>query len=237
MARKNQEEDPSMRMKNVPVEDVEDDGEEYLESIAEALLQAQQTLLSVGKESTNAFHKYKYASAETMFAACREALHESGLLVRRISWTIDVGSDVLTSVFEIAQPSTGQRETCTTQWFIVEDKGRPKDKALGGALTTSFSYFLRDLLLLPREEETARRQEDEMDRRDDTEHTPVLGVVGAAALKKWLVEKEIAVEGLFDFLSKQGFKGKDLAMVPTSLKPKIAAWGKAILASGIETDD
>jgi len=35
-------------------------------------------------------------------------------------------------------------------WPVVPDRGRPPDKALASALTTSLAYLLRDLLLMPR---------------------------------------------------------------------------------------
>jgi hypothetical protein len=51
-------------------------------------------------------------------------------------------------------------------WVCVPEKGRPIDKSLAGCLTSSLNYWLRDLLLVPREDE------NEMDRRDDRAYEP-----------------------------------------------------------------
>jgi hypothetical protein len=229
MARKRQQEedtDPLM------AETADDQG--YIETLHEALLAAQEAIGAVGKASHNAHHNYKYTSAEDMFAACRAALHDHGLLVRRVSWSVDPATNMLKSVFEIRYPASKEAETYATEWYIVESKGRPADKALGGALTTSFSYFLRDLLLIPREDEAEMRRmrNDQMDERDDREHESVLGVIGAASLKKWLKEQGIGSDALFAYLKKNGFDGKEISEIPERMKPGIAKWGKALAAEG-----
>ena len=226
MARKKQVEDADPLM----AETAEDQG--YIETMHEALLAAQEAIQAVGKGSVNKHHDYKYTSAEDMFSACRAALHDHGLLVRRVSWSVDAASNMLKSVFEIRFPASKESETFATDWYIVESKGRPADKALGGALTTSFSYFLRDILLIPREDEAEMRRmkNDQMDERDDREHESVIGVVGAASLRKWLKEQGISTDSLMDYLKKNGFSGREISEVPERMKPGIAKWGKAIAA-------
>jgi hypothetical protein len=71
---------------------------------------------------------------------------------------------------------------------------------------------------------------DQMDERDDREHESVIGVVGAASLRKWLKEQGISTDALMDYLRKQGFDGKEISEIPERMKPGIAKWGKAVAA-------
>jgi hypothetical protein len=143
-------------------------------SLFAALLEAQRAIGSVGKDSRNDFHKYRYVSAEAMISACRSALSDGGLTVRRRSWELSPDGLFVVSKFEIAYALTGESTTDTVPWAIVVEKGKPADKALASALTTSLSYWLRDLLLLPREEE------DAMDQRNDKTAETVHGIRRAA---------------------------------------------------------
>ena len=126
-----------------------------------ALLRAQMAIDGVGKDSRNDFHKYRYTSAEGMISACRAALAVGGLTVRRRHWEVSADGLWLLSKFEVAYSITGESQVDTVSWAIVSEAKKPADKSLASALTTSLSYWLRDLLLLPREDE------DSMDRRND----------------------------------------------------------------------
>lgn len=136
---------------------------ETAETIHHALLGAQRAIESVGKDATNSFHKYRYTSSEQMIGACRQALHSAGLTLHRGGWELGADGQTVTSVFILAHSRSGATLHFTIPWIVIAEKGRPLDKALAGALTTSLGYFLRDLLLLPREDE-----EVSMDRRDDS---------------------------------------------------------------------
>jgi hypothetical protein len=146
------------------------DASEPPRSLFAALLEAQRAIGSVGKDSRNDFHKYRYVSAEAMISACRAALSDGGLTVRRRSWELTSDGLFVVSKFEIAYALTGESTVDTVPWAIVVEKGKPADKALASALTTSLSYWLRDLLLLPREEE------DAMDQRNDKAVETVQGI-------------------------------------------------------------
>jgi hypothetical protein len=138
------------------------------ETLASALLAAQKALPSVGKDAKNSFHHYAYTSAEGMISACREALHGAGLTVRRAGWKFDGTPEggLVHSQFVLAHGPSGESVTDEVTWIAVPEKGRPVDKAFAGALTSSLGYYLRDLLLVPREDES------EMDRRDDRAYEP-----------------------------------------------------------------
>lgn len=137
-------------------------------NIAAALLKAQQAVQCVKKDSTNSFHRYNYTSAEEMIGACRVALHENGLVATRATWGIDkdIGEfGCIVSTMTLMHAESGERIDSPITWPIVPEKGRPMDKAIAASLTSSLSYWLRDLLMLPREE-------DGMDKRDDRSYEP-----------------------------------------------------------------
>lgn len=137
-------------------------------NIATALLKAQQGIESVKKDATNSFHRYNYTSAEEMIGACRKALHDHGLVATRATWGIDkeIGEfGAVVSTMTLIHAESGERIDAPITWPIVPEKGRPMDKAIAAALTSSLSYWLRDLLMLAREEEG-------MDKRDDRSYEP-----------------------------------------------------------------
>jgi hypothetical protein len=103
-----------------------------------------------------------------MIGACRAALHSAGLVLRRSGWTFEGTADggIVKSQFILSCPASGESVTDEVGWVAIPEKGRPVDKALASALTASLNYFLRDLLMVPREEES------EMDKRDDTKFEP-----------------------------------------------------------------
>ena len=135
--------------------------------VAAALLKAQRSLRSVAKGSENKFHNYKYAGAEDVLTEAREHLHEAGLIVIRDTVSIDESRSSATSIFLIAHED-GDAVYASQEFPIVPGNGRPMDKAHAATLTTSMSYFLRDLLLIPRVDG------NEVDTRDDTayKHQP-----------------------------------------------------------------
>ena len=140
-------------------------------TLASALLAAQQALPSVGKDSQfkSQSYGYAYTSSETMIAACREVLHAAGLTLRRAGWKFDgtpEGGGLVTSQFILTHAGTGESFADEVAWVAVPRGQQPIDKAVAGALTASLGYYLRDLLLVPREDE------NEMDRRDDSSYQP-----------------------------------------------------------------
>lgn len=140
-------------------------------NLASALLAAQRALPSVGKDSQfkAGSYGYAYTSSETMIAACREVLHGAGLTLRRAGWKFDgtpEGGGLVTSQFILTHAGTGESVADEVAWVAVPRGQQPIDKAVAGALTASLGYYLRDLLLVPREDE------NEMDKRDDSAYQP-----------------------------------------------------------------
>lgn len=204
-----------------------------------ALVAAQLTMQAVAKDSTNSFHKYKYASADDVIAAARVALNNQGLALIR-SWSIkfnEAGIWVDSQFSLVHDGSFGVFNAGTVPFPVIEDKGRPLDKALAGALTSSLAYFLRDLLLIPKDDA------DQMDRRDDTSHTPakghsgsvgnkfavptpLLGMTGAVALNKRLREHGLELPKLLSaMMSALGMPiGDDMAKWQAAWLPRIDGW-------------
>lgn len=138
-------------------------------SLADGLLVAQGAIDGVAKDARNAFHKYAYTSAEGMIGACRAALQTGGIAARRVSWRIEGDGMYVVSRMAVVHGFTGESAEAETVWPIVVEKGRPVDKAVASALTTSLSYWLRDLLCLPREDESGH-MDGRNDDRAETRH-------------------------------------------------------------------
>lgn len=121
--------------------------------IAAALVAAQKSLKGVHKSAHNGHHNYDYASSESIYAECRDALFDAGLVVMPSASsivTID-GAVWLRREYKILH-AEGDEMPAEQVWPIVPGNGRPLDKACASAATASLAYFLRDLLLLPRVE-------------------------------------------------------------------------------------
>ena len=138
-------------------------------SLSDGLLVAQGAISGVSKDSRNTFHKYAYTSAEGMIGACRDALQRGGVVARRTGWEIVGDGLYVQSRLTVCHGWTGESAESVVVWPIVVEKGRPVDKAVASALTTSLSYWLRDLLCLPREDESGH-MDGRNDDRSETRH-------------------------------------------------------------------
>jgi len=154
-----------------------------LAALAAALVNAQKAARAVEKDAKNTFHNYKYASAEALIEEGRTALSGAGLCLMQTAVRVS------TEPGPPPPPAKGEARTVATEpacvvcvtyillregggfltWdrevYAVQERGRPLDKAAAGALTSGLGYAIRDLLLLPRDDDQAA-----MDRRDDREH-------------------------------------------------------------------
>lgn len=140
--------------------------------MAAALVAAQKHAQAVAKTSKNTFHGYKYASAEALIAEGREALADNGLAVMPIEWRVlpVEGIEGVRSKVEVTymlMHETGASVSAKCETSILPEKGRPQDKAEATALTYNLGYYLRGLLLLPREEPGTS-----VDARDDRNNGP-----------------------------------------------------------------
>jgi len=139
------------------------------ENLDTALLKAQASVIGVSKDAKNTFHKYEYTSCESMFREARGLLNSAGLTARRAGWRLRFKHGVcsIRCRMILTHGGSGQIRESTFDFPVIPDKGRPLDKAVSAALSTSLSYWLRDLLCMDRglEPET-------VDNRDDRNFVP-----------------------------------------------------------------
>jgi hypothetical protein len=140
-------------------------------NLAAALVKAQAQMEAVAKGSTNAFHRYKYASSEDIIDASRDVLTANGLsfTVESAKYTAMTGEAVwnavgLLGMEFVLEHSSGEQRRMSADIPVCPEKGRPLDKALFAARTEGLGYGLRDLLLIPRknaEDISGRRERDD----------------------------------------------------------------------------
>jgi hypothetical protein len=141
-----------------------------------AIIKAITGARSIEKDGRNEHSRYNYAKADDIIEEAREALAAAGVLVstlnqwdgefRALNWQGQPdNSRQYLVLFKASHPESGQwriyRRFCT----YSDRKGTPWDKGLLGCQTTVLAYFLRDLLLLPRVDESIQP-----DQRNDTNH-------------------------------------------------------------------
>lgn len=136
--------------------------------LAAALAEAQRKCQRVAKESHNTFHRYDYASAESVIEAAQHALAGTGLSLLPLEQSLNGWERTGENRFELARKflllhASGESLPVQVAWPVVPDKGRPLDKATAIAATLSLAYLLRDLLLMPRV-----APDDDVNTRDDT---------------------------------------------------------------------
>jgi hypothetical protein len=144
--------------------------------LSAALVKAQRAARDVAKDGFNKFHKYEYATSESLIEEGKVTLGEQGLALLQL----DV---VLLMIDRDAEGKEKYRNKATIQyvllhesgemirfardWPCVETNGRPADKAEGGALTTALGYTYRDLLSLKRVDENEMNHRDGGGRREE----------------------------------------------------------------------
>lgn len=134
-------------------------------AVFQAIFAAQKAAKALEKDARNDFGQYDYVSTEAMIAAAKSLLSSVGLSVIPLCTEIrrDTGNEeeplrILHRKYLVATDD-GSSLLMDQEWAIVPGKGRPWDKAVASAATTSLNYFLRDLLQIPR-----------VDARDDMDH-------------------------------------------------------------------
>lgn len=128
--------------------------------LQQAVLNAQAAISDVPKDQQGTDEHgrtFQYTSAETMVEHCRKALLEQEVLCVRgnVNATGEFESSntdavTLQQTFTLVHVPSG--EAWDLNWDIpaIASLGNRLDKAIAASLTTSLSYFLRDLLLVPR---------------------------------------------------------------------------------------
>lgn len=128
------------------------------DSLDDALLAAQRSVIGVFKDGRNKHHGFNYTRGESMIKFGRDVFHKFGLSLRTAgnsTRTLGSGQDVLDSKYVLSHPDSKGREEISFSLPIVtnSEKGNPirtADKAALGAATESLAYVIRDLLAVPR---------------------------------------------------------------------------------------
>ena len=156
-------------------------------AIAAALVDAQALIQPVGKTATNKHLDYKYASGDDIVAEGRGALNSAGLaLIALRSWITEtpfqwadekgvIHDDVnlrLNVVYQLLHRSGVAYTFSAFSVPVIPERGRPIDKAEAGARTYALSYFIRELLLIPRVSAETKGEETDPDQRDDRNWKP-----------------------------------------------------------------
>jgi hypothetical protein len=147
--------------------------------LVKALVAAQAMVRSVALDGENTSQRYRYATTEAILDEGRRVLTAHGLAL----WL--VGTDYQDTA--ITTPGTRERPESQTiaGWVmtcayrlehaggetrdirvvvpVIPGGGRPLDKAMMGARTSSLGYVIRDLLLMSRGEENDPNQRDDRD--------------------------------------------------------------------------
>lgn len=128
-----------------------------------ALLAAQRSVVAIERDANHESFG-KYTSSENMVRFCRQVMHVQGLTARGASREVlapkhEGGQNILRSTFEVAHAAsdTSFREVFDLPIQTTGMKGTVMATASDATLkanTISLSYFLRDLLALPRYEDT-----------------------------------------------------------------------------------
>lgn len=175
--------------------------------LAAALSKAQARCKAVAHDAKNDFHKYRYTSAEAVIAEGKEALAAEGLALLPTGQSVRVEGDAAAQRFELVRRfallhASGEERPIEWAWPVVPDRGRPLDKAVAGAATTSLAYLLRDLLLMPRVDEA-----DDLAGREEREQPaprPQPPVKPRPGLRAWFQQCEDAL------VAKRAIKPGDL---------------------------
>ena len=128
-----------------------------------AIVAAQARAVTVKKDATNDYQRYDYASAEAIIRAGVEALSAESVAV--VPGLMEFREGAILRREWLIVHASGETRSAIQDWPIVPGKGRPLDKAYAGALTSSFGYFLRDLLCMAR----VAPGDDDLHRQDRAE--------------------------------------------------------------------
>ena len=136
--------------------------ENSYDSLIAALHAAQWVAKRIDKDSKNTFSNYDYTSAESMMQMWTEISGEHGLALFPLELNIRYtpGDPPTLVTTWVLSHLSGEDRTLTMEWPVVIGKGKPLDKAIASARTSSLGYLIRDLLIAPRVNPT-----------DDMDHT------------------------------------------------------------------
>lgn len=198
-------------------------------TLNDALLAAQIESRGFYKDAVNEFHKFTYASSDSVVAQARDVLHKHGLTASIIQGPrIDIipGEPLRATIsitIRLRHPATAAYEDTRRMAFAEPGKGRPLDKAIVGAETTLLRDYLRGLLFVP-------RTDDDMNGRDDGKYNPdQLGDWADTWLRPECERLGLTQDQLRKAMLR---KGKDKAIIDNKIRHWPIAW-KAEIKDGL----
>lgn len=129
------------------------------------LLAAQKQMSGgVSHDARNDFARFDYTSSEAIIASSSKAMSDAGLtFVHDWEYSTERSEVIIT-----CEVSDGGHVMVRSYNFpVFEQKGKPIDKALAGAVTTCLAYALRGILNFPRPDKS-----DDIAARDDEKFEP-----------------------------------------------------------------
>jgi hypothetical protein len=167
----------------------------------QAIAKAMEMASSQAHDARNEYHRYKYTSSEAMIGEGRRCLAANGvsLLPVHCQLRLDTEPPTIEVTYRIA--CEGEAVLLPTVNAVLEEKGRPLDKAIATARTYTLAYLLRDILLLDRPDD-----EHSVDKRDDSAHEPPKrSGQRKSAARPQMSEKAKLWNELLELRSKMGF--------------------------------
>ena len=145
------------------VERMLDDYPELMASLdtTHKLLAAQGKLSYILKDARNNFAKYDYVGVDSYLLQCKAALLSVRLVLKR-TFVFNRADMTVAVRFELRNPDTGEVEIDPMEMPVEGRAGMPEDKATLATVSTTTSYYLQGLLMLPRLDKTP-----ELDEIDD----------------------------------------------------------------------
>lgn len=123
--------------------------------LAQALLQARSQLIGLEPDRTNQFTKVAYVSAEKTLREAKAALNSNGVLVSPMDNYIEevAGQLLHVTIFKLEHAESGETEVRNFRLALKSDAKMGADKAQLACMTTTWNYFLRDVLMIARTED------------------------------------------------------------------------------------
>jgi hypothetical protein len=126
-----------------------------LGQLGASLAAARDRCKAAEKDAVNPHYKYRFASSESVITEAKVALFDSGISLLQAEQVLNGYEREGENRFELVRKfvvlhSSGEWFPITVVWPVVLERGRPLDKAVAIASTSSLAYLLRDLLMMPR---------------------------------------------------------------------------------------
>jgi|TARA_R110000824_G_scaffold106327_3_gene251188 hypothetical protein len=165
-------------------------------TLVRALHAAQWEANRIDKDSKNTFSNYDYTSAESMMSMWTEISGRHGLSLFPVELNIrySPGDPPILQTTWVLSHVRGEDRTLSMEWPVVTGKGKPMDKAIASARTSSLGYLIRDLLIAPRIHPT-----------DDMDHTRWSEPQRDAKPKKPSAPKKSDIEHFWDAIDSYGY--------------------------------